>query len=139
MLKKFKSLSWLLTCLKTRLDHKDYDNFEFYDVITWSTNNNNTHIGQFSRTKANHTMKLNSQLIEDCKKNIFLQKSCRKWGRETSFRPLFVFEIAFSEVKAFGLQLSFNIFWWPSTWYTNKINYKKLYIIDPEICSVLLF
>ena len=139
MLKKFKSLSWLLTTLKTRLDHKDYDNFEFYDVITWSTNNDNTHIGQFSRTKANHTMKLNSQLTEDWKKNIFLQKSCRKWGRETSFRPFFVFQNSFFWGKRIWSALSFNIFWWPSTWYTNKTNYKKLYIIDPEICSVLLF
>ena len=31
------------------------------------------------------------QLIEYNKKNIFLQKLCRKWGRKTSSRPLFIF------------------------------------------------
>ena len=31
------------------------------------------------------------QLIEYPQKNIFLLKLCRKWGRETSFRPPFVF------------------------------------------------
>ena len=47
-------------------------------------------IAQFSRSKINQTMKL-GQLIKYNKRNIFLQKSCRKWGRETSSRPLFVF------------------------------------------------
>ena len=31
------------------------------------------------------------QLIEYNKRNIFLQKLCGKWGRETSSRPLFIF------------------------------------------------
>ena len=43
-----------------------------------------------SRIKGNQTMKV-GQLIEYNKKNILLEKSCRKWGRETSPRPLFVF------------------------------------------------
>ena len=43
-----------------------------------------------SRIKGNQTMKF-GQFIEYKKKNIFLQKSCRKWGRETSSRPFFVF------------------------------------------------
>ena len=43
-----------------------------------------------SRSKDNQTMKL-SQLIEDNKRNNFLQKLCEKWGRETSSRPLFIF------------------------------------------------
>ena len=34
---------------------------------------------------------ISRQLMEYGKRNIFLQKSCRKWGRETSSRPLFVF------------------------------------------------
>ena len=38
----------------------------------------------------NMTMKF-GQLIEYNKRNIFLQKLCRKWGRETSSRPLFIF------------------------------------------------
>ena len=48
------------------------------------------------------------------KKNIFLQKSCRKEGREIF---LLFFLKALHEVKASGLQLSFNIFRYPSTWY----------------------
>ena len=43
-----------------------------------------------SRSKCNQTMKF-GQLIECYKRNIFLQKSCRKWGKETSSRPLFIF------------------------------------------------
>ena len=40
-----------------------------------------------SRSKDNQKMKL-GQLIEYIKRNIFLQKLCRKQGRETSSRPL---------------------------------------------------
>ena len=43
-----------------------------------------------SQSKGNQTMKF-GQLIEYNKRNIFLQKLCRKWGKETSFRPLFIF------------------------------------------------
>ena len=43
-----------------------------------------------SQSKGNQTMKF-GQLIEYNKRNIFLQKLCRKWGRETSSRPLFIF------------------------------------------------
>ena len=43
-----------------------------------------------SQSKGNQTMKF-GQLIEYHKRNIFLQKLCRKWGNETSFRPRFIF------------------------------------------------
>ena len=43
-----------------------------------------------SRSKGNQTMKF-GKLIENNMRNIFLQKSCRKQGRETSSRNLFVF------------------------------------------------
>ena len=43
-----------------------------------------------SGIKGNLTMEF-GQLIENLKENIFLEKLCRKWGRETSSRPLFVF------------------------------------------------
>ena len=48
------------------------------------------------------------QLTEYNKINIFLQDSCRKWGRETSSRPFFVFKKAIYEVKASALQLAFT-------------------------------
>ena len=35
------------------------------------------------------------QVIEDSKINIFFQESCRKWGRETTSRPLSVFQKSF--------------------------------------------
>ena len=41
-----------------------------------------------SRTKDNQAIKFR-QLIEYYKRNIFLQKSCRKWGRETSSGTFF--------------------------------------------------
>ena len=46
-----------------------------------------------SQSKDNQTAKF-GQLIEYIKRNIFLQKLCRKWGKETSSRPLFIFKKA---------------------------------------------
>ena len=43
-----------------------------------------------SQSKGNHILKLD-WVIEYKNWNIFLQKSCRKWGRETNLRPLIVF------------------------------------------------
>ena len=43
-----------------------------------------------SQSKDNLTIKV-VQLIEYNKRNIFLQKSCRKWGKGTSSRRLFIF------------------------------------------------
>ena len=45
-----------------------------------------------SGSKSNQTMKF-SQLIDYNKINIFLQKLYRIWCRETSSRPLFIFQI----------------------------------------------
>ena len=43
------------------------------------------------KSKDNNTMKL-GQLIEYKMRNIFLQKSYKKWGWETSSGPLFLFK-----------------------------------------------
>ena len=43
-----------------------------------------------SQSKDNQTINFD-QLIECNKRNIFLQKSCRKRGKESSSRPLFIF------------------------------------------------
>ena len=43
-----------------------------------------------SRSKENQAMK-SDQFIKLCVKNIFFQKSCKKWGSKTSSKPLFVF------------------------------------------------
>ena len=48
-----------------------------------------THVlPNISQSKDNQTMKF-GQLIEYNKRHIFLQKLCRKWGKETSLRPFF--------------------------------------------------
>ena len=57
-----------------------------------------------SRSKGNQTVKL-GQLIEYNKRNIFLQKLCKKWGREIS--PLFVFKKSFQYVSI-ALKLAYN-------------------------------
>ena len=50
-----------------------------------------THIlFNISQIKDNQAMKF-GQLIEHPKGNIFFENLCRKWGRETSSRSLFVF------------------------------------------------
>ena len=43
-----------------------------------------------SQSKGNQTIKF-GQLIEYNKGDIFFEKFCGKWGRETSSRPLFIF------------------------------------------------
>ena len=45
---------------------------------------------KISQSKGNQTMKF-GQLVDYNKRNIFLQKLCRKWGKETSSRPLLIF------------------------------------------------
>ena len=62
-----------------------------------------------SESKGNQTMTF-GQLIEYNKRNIFLQKSCRKWDRHTSSRLLFFLKNALYEVKASDLLLNFDIF-----------------------------
>ena len=47
-------------------------------------------LSNITQSKGNQTMKF-SQLIESNKRNIFLQKLCEKWCKETSSRPLFIF------------------------------------------------
>ena len=46
-------------------------------------------LSNISQSKDNQTMKI-EKLIE-YNRNIFLQKLCRKGGKETSSRPLFIF------------------------------------------------
>ena len=47
VLKIFKFLFWLFGHVAKRRDKKDKDNFKFYDVTAWLTNNCNTHIAQY--------------------------------------------------------------------------------------------
>ena len=43
-----------------------------------------------SQSKGNQAIKF-AQVVEYNKQNVFLQKLFRKWGKETTFRPLFIF------------------------------------------------
>ena len=52
---------------------------------------------------------------------------------------LLLFKKALYQVKASGLQLDFTIFRQPSNQHTIETNCLKLYTIDPEICSILIF
>ena len=69
------------------LDKKAKVNFKIYNVIAWETNNSIHILPNILRSKGNHTMKF-GQLLGCNVRNSFLQKSCRKWGWETSSRPL---------------------------------------------------
>ena len=78
--------------------------------------NYDMHIAQGNRTlKFGHLMEYN--------RKAFLQKTCRKWGRATCSRPLFVFWEVWYKVKASDQHLSFHL----------------LSTVDPEICSILIF
>ena len=45
----FTILSWLFGYVKKRIDKKGLANFKIYDVTDCTTNNYNTHIGQYLR------------------------------------------------------------------------------------------
>ena len=47
-------------------------------------------LANISQSKGNLAMK-SGQLLEYNKRYIFLLKLCRKWGKESSFRPLFIY------------------------------------------------
>ena len=81
-----KFLSWLFDHVEKRLDSKNKINFKIYDVTAWLTNNCNTHIYQYLKSKSNQATKF-GQLIECYTRNIFLGKSYTKYDRKTFPRP----------------------------------------------------
>ena len=72
-----------------------------YQTITIYT------LPNISRCESNKTIKFD-QLLDYSKKNIFVQKSCRKWGTGTSSRPLF--KKALYEVKTSVTRCNFSTF-----------------------------
>ena len=89
VLKIFRFLSWLFDHVeKTVLIRKIMLISKFMmsqpgqQTITIHT------LPYISQSKGNETIKF-GQLIEYSRRNIFLQRSYRKWGRKTSSRPLF--------------------------------------------------
>ena len=91
------------------------------------------------RSKSNQTVKLD-QLTENKMKTIFLQKSCRKSGRKTNSRPLFVFQeklyMRWKQVVCTLVSIYFG-----SPWFGNtiKLNCIKFWTVNVETCSTLIF
>ena len=73
------------------------------------------------------------------KVNSFFQKSFRNEAGRLVPELFLLFKKALYEIKASGLQISFNIFWQSLTWRTIKTDCIKLQTIDPEISSILIF
>ena len=87
-------MSWLFGDVEKRLDKEAMVNNKIYDVTGWTKNNYSTYINPISlevKAISNQARKF-GQLIIYSVRNIFLKKKCRKWGRDTASRPLFVFE-----------------------------------------------
>ena len=59
-------------------------------VTDWQQITTKHMLPNISESKDNQAMEFD-HLTDHNMRNIFLQKSCKRWGRETSFRPLFVF------------------------------------------------
>ena len=73
-----------------RLDQKDEVNFKIYDLINYETNTSVYVLPSISKSKDNQTIKF-GQLVEYDLRNIFLKKSCKKWGKKISSSRLFFF------------------------------------------------
>ena len=69
-----------------QLDKKANANFKIHDIIHWETNNCNTYIAKYLKSRSNQTLKFD-QLIEYNIKNVFLGKSYPTWCAETARRP----------------------------------------------------
>ena len=101
------TLFWLLGHVKNAFTNV---NFKTHDATTYTTTIKMHILPNISRNKENQIMKFGQ--VMEYSRNIVLQGSCRKWGRETNSRPLFEFlKKALYEVKESGLFLSLNIFW----------------------------
>ena len=80
------------------------------------------------------------QLIEYNKRNIFFFKNHAENEAGRLVSDLFkFFKETLCQVKAGGLQVSFNIFRQPATSHKIKTNCIKLQTIDPELFFILIF
>ena len=84
-------------------------------------------------------MKL-GQLIEYNKRNIFFQKLWKKWARETSSRPLYIFKKCLIWGKSKWSASPFQYILIALNLWCNKSKlYKTLDYWSREICSILIF
>ena len=128
-LKIFKFCLYVLVVWKKQLDQKGKINFKIYDVTTIALHV----LPIISQSKDNQTMKF-GQVI-DITREIFFFKihTENETGRLVTGLFCFLKKVSY-EVKASGLQLSFNTFGQSSTQHTIKTKCIKLQTIDPEIC-----
>ena len=113
VLKVFKLLPRLLGHIGKLIDNKAKFNFKIYDVTDWKRKQITIHIFSYiSKSRSVQSMKFD-QLTEYNVRNIFLQKSCRKWCREhqTSIQTSLFFKKALHRVKPSGQHFGFIIFW----------------------------
>ena len=89
--------------------HLLYHSMSFVVTCCHSMYHSSVFLWTISRRKGIKSRRF-GQLIEYNATNIFVQKSCRKWGREISSRPFCFFKKILYKVKGSGWQLSFNIF-----------------------------
>ena len=90
----------------------------------WVTNNNNTHIPQYLK-KYRQSIRNEIWLTNKIQiKRHFLQKSCRNWGMETSFRPHFVLKKFYMRKKKRATNLTSTYFDSRRLGHTLKTNYK---------------
>ena len=92
-------------------------------------------LSYISRSKGNQAIKFH-ELIKYSVRNICLQKSCRKWGRETSSRPFSVLRKLYVWSKQEG-------FAWQEIWRTSIHSFKihwNDYLVNYELwsCRILI-
>ena len=87
-----------------------------------------------SRDQGNRAMKF-GHLITYSVRNIFLQKSCRKWGGETSSRPLVFLKKLLRWKQVVSTLVYFGR---PQFGHTAKINV-TFQTVNPKIWSILIF
>ena len=78
-------------------------------------------------------------MIEYNKNSSFPQNLAENEARRLVPDLSLFFRKALYETKAIVLQVSFNIFRESPIWYTIQTNCTKLWTIDQEICSILIF
>ena len=114
----FTFLSWRCGNVEKRLDKKVMVNLKIYGNTDWANLWQQMITIQIlpniARSKSNQSVSDIGQLIK-YNENIFLQKSCRKWGRETTSRPLFVFfknlHITWKQVVSTFILIYFGKHW----------------------------
>ena len=136
-----KTFELLLSLSSRKNDFDQKDNVKFQNLWHHSLVNKQL---QYTYCQISQKVKTTRQRNLVCQQNkmrkiFFIKKyKVNQVGRLVPNHFLFI-RRALYEVKRRDMQLTFNLFRWPSTWYIMEINCLKLQTIDPEISSVLIF